>query len=161
MSYRRSIRATSLVLLAWVSMDAAACVRMLYLDKFELSSAMSTSSIRPRAARILVCCTDKVSAAKLSLDICPPTWARRKDIFSNACWKTPIDTSSKSQVLLESSAAKENNWLVSLWAVVWVFVVVHLASVPLPSASVFLRSSASIVSAASSPALCKLILDPS
>ena len=61
-----------MVVLAWATMAAAAWVSMLYLARFALSSAMSTSSILPTAARMFVSCTDKESAEKVSLDMLPP-----------------------------------------------------------------------------------------
>ena len=71
-SYRRSIRATSLVVLACATMAAAAWVSMLYFARFALSAAMSTSSILPSAARMFVSWDASESAEKLSLDMLPP-----------------------------------------------------------------------------------------
>ena len=51
---RKSIRAISVLLFACDKTDAAACDKKEYLAKFVDSSAISTSTIRPRAARMLV-----------------------------------------------------------------------------------------------------------
>ena len=71
-SYLKSISATSFVELACATMAAAAWVNMLNLARLALSAAISTSSIRPIAARMLVSIDDKASAEKLSRVIPPP-----------------------------------------------------------------------------------------
>ena len=71
--YLRSISATSFVEFACATMAAEAWVKMLYFARFALSAAISTSSIRPIAARMLVSIDDNASAEKLSLVIPPPT----------------------------------------------------------------------------------------
>ena len=66
------MRATSGVELAWATMAAEAWTRMLYFAKRVLSAAMSTSTIRPKAASMLDDCLVTLSDAKLSLDMVPP-----------------------------------------------------------------------------------------
>jgi len=54
--YLSRIRAKSVVAFAWAIIAAAPCESTLYFAKLVLSSAISTSTILPRAARILVRC---------------------------------------------------------------------------------------------------------
>ena len=88
-------------------MAAAAWVRMLYFARFELSNAISTSSILPTAARIFAVYEAIESAAKFNLDIEPPAWARKYAIFSNAVSKLLIDISDNCKTSAVSSAANE------------------------------------------------------
>ena len=59
--YLSKIKARSVVEFAWAIMAAAPCESTLYFAKLVLSSAISTSTIRPRAARILVRCWANIS----------------------------------------------------------------------------------------------------
>ena len=66
------MRATWLVEFACATMAADACIKMEYLAKLADSSAISTSSIRPSAERMLVSCDFILSAANASRDIPAP-----------------------------------------------------------------------------------------
>ena len=81
----------SVVELAWASMAADACVKTLYFAIFVLSSAISTSTIRPRAAFMLLFICEIISSEYESLDIVPPFSARSDAIFSSALANTPTD----------------------------------------------------------------------
>ena len=59
--YLSRIKAKSVVEFAWAIIAAAPCESTLYFAKLVLSSAISTSTIRPRAARILVRCWANIS----------------------------------------------------------------------------------------------------
>ena len=71
-----------------------------------VSSAISTSTIRPSAVCMLFDWFANESALKLSLDWVPPFCARRNEIFSNAVVKTPTDICPKLSVSESSSLAK-------------------------------------------------------
>ena len=66
--YRSNIRAISVLLFAWERTEAAACERKEYFARFVDSSAISTSTIRPRAARILVFWATRDSELNASLE---------------------------------------------------------------------------------------------
>ena len=96
------MRATWLVEFACATMAADACIKMEYLAKLADSSAISTSSIRPSAERMLVSCDFILSAANASRDIPAPVCALKKTTFSIAFSKTPADTWLSPLRLLES-----------------------------------------------------------
>ena len=72
-------------------MDADAWLSTEYLARLVVSSAISTSTMRPRAARILVFCWPSDSKLNASLDCDPPFCALRKEMFSNAWVITPTE----------------------------------------------------------------------
>ena len=112
--YLSSMRATSVLVLAWASIDADACTRTWYFARFVLSVAISTSLIRPLAAIMLVFCNATSSAACRNLDIEPPLSARKVAMFWIAWVNTPTDTSVRSMTSLISAAAKERTCPVPL-----------------------------------------------
>ena len=74
--------------------EADAWASILYLARFVLSAAISTSTILPLAAAKFLACKVALSDAYCNLDIVPPLSARRVAKFSKAFVKTPTDISS-------------------------------------------------------------------
>ena len=72
LNYPMSLRADCGTTLAWASMEAEACTRMLALAKRVLSSAMSTSMMRPLAASRFAIERPECSKAKLRREAVPP-----------------------------------------------------------------------------------------
>ena len=71
-NYLRSMSAISVLELACERIEADACESTEYFAMFVVSSAKSTSTIRPKAARILVFCWTKDSELKAKRDEEPP-----------------------------------------------------------------------------------------
>ena len=96
----------SVVELACASMAAEAWVNTLYLAILVLSSAISTSTIRPSAAFILLFIWEIISSEYESLDMVPPFSARRDAMFSNALVNTPTEIWFRS--IVSSTLADAN-----------------------------------------------------
>ena len=81
--------------LAWASIDAEACTRTLYFAIRVLSAAISTSTIRPLAASMLVLVVAILSEANAKRDMDAPLSARKVATFCSAWVKIPTETSAK------------------------------------------------------------------